>query len=53
LFEAVKLLKPYGAGIGFLVKMPIPGLPLVYVRRIEPDVEAFLAHYREHGGVDA
>ena len=25
------------------------GLPLVYVRRIEPDVEAFLTHYREQG----
>lgn len=25
------------------------GLPLVYVRRIEPDVEAFLQHYREQG----
>ena len=27
------------------------GLPLVYVRRIEPDVEAFLAHYREQGAL--
>lgn len=25
------------------------GLPVVFVRRIEPDVEAFLAHYREQG----
>ena len=25
------------------------GLPLVFVRGIEPDVEAFLAHYREQG----